>query len=181
MSNDGKKPNEQVFWDYFYSKFGEDKKEHFPLFDEFYNNEFLQTKAFCKPNPLARKIMDYLKENNLLAVLASRPVFPYNGMINRAGFVDLKKEDFALITDYSVCSYSKPNPKYYQEILDKLGLKAEEALMFGNNEEEDGCAEDIGIKTYMVGNYFIKGKRDRNLAHLTLEEIIPTIEKHLTK
>jgi FMN phosphatase YigB (HAD superfamily) len=100
-------------------------------------------------------------------------------MVNRAGFVGLKQEDFSLITDYSVCHYSKPNPSYYQEILDKLGLKSNDVLMFGNNEEEDGCAQDIGIKTYMVGDYFIKGKKDRNLTHLTLKEIIPTIEKHL--
>ncbi len=179
MTNDGKKTNEQVFWDYFYGKFGEDKKAHYPLFDDFYNNEFLQTKAFCKPNENARKIMDYLKENGVKAVLASRPVFPLNAMVNRAGFVDLKQEDFALITDYSSCHYSKPNPSYYQEILDKLGLKSNDVLMFGNNEEEDGCAQDIGIKTYMVGDYLIKGKKDRNLTHLTLEEIIPIIEKHL--
>ena len=56
--------------------------------------------------------MDYLKENGVKAVLASRPVFPLNAMVNRAGFVDLKQEDFALITDYSSCHYSKPNPSY---------------------------------------------------------------------
>lgn len=179
MQNDGKKTNEQVFWDYFYKEFGEDKKVHFPLFDEFYNNEFLQTKICCKPNPHAREIMDFLKSNGVLAVLASRPVFPLDGMVNRAGFVGLNKQDFALITDYSSCSYSKPNPKYYAEILAKLNLQASEVLMFGNNEEEDGCAEDIGIKTYLVGDYLIKGKTDRGLTHINLEDIIPTVKKHL--
>lgn len=179
MQNDGSKTNEQVFWDYFYAKFGEDKKAHFHLFDDFYNTDFLMAKSCCKDNPHAREIMDFLKSNEVLAVLASRPVFPHNGMVNRAGFVGLKEEDFAFITDYSVCSYSKPNPKYYQEILDKLGLKADEVLMFGNNEEEDGCAQDIGIKTYMVGDYLIRGKKDRGLTHLSLDQIIPTIQKHL--
>ncbi len=39
---------------------------------------------------------------------------------------------------------------YYQEILDRQGLKAEECLMIGNDKREDLAAGKLGIRTYLV-------------------------------
>ena len=125
------------------------------------------------------KYIDFLHQNNIKIVLASRPVFPKNGMVNRAKFVGLKEEDFCLITSYDICSYSKPNPKYYAEILEKLNLKPQEVIMFGNNEEEDGVATELGIKTYLVNGYIIKGQKERNLPIIEMQEVIETIKKRL--
>jgi len=179
IKNDGKVTNDVVFWERFKSIFGEEKAQLKYSFDAFYDEEYLQTASCVKENPYAREIMDFLKGNNIKIVLASRPVFPKNGMINRAKFVGLKEDDFDLVTSYDFSTYSKPNPKYYQEILDYLNLKPEEVLMFGNNEEEDGVATDIGIKTYLVNGYIIKGEKERNLPLIELSEVISTIKKHL--
>jgi FMN phosphatase YigB (HAD superfamily) len=46
--------------------------------------------------------------------------------------------------------YAKPNPKYYQWILDKFNLKEEETIMVGNDVDEDMIVEDLGVETYLV-------------------------------
>ena len=179
IKNDGKKTNDVVFWDNFKEFFGEEKAKLKYSFDAFYDEEYLQTISCVKPNPYARQIMDFLHQNDIKIVLASRPVFPKNGMINRAKFVGLKQEDFCYVTSYDVCSFTKPNPNYYAEILQKLNLKPEEVIMFGNNEEEDGVATELGIKTYLINGYIIKGKKERNLPIVEMQEVVETIKKHL--
>ena len=51
--------------------------------------------------------------------------------------------------------FCKPNPAYYQEILELLGAKAEECLMIGNDVEEDMVAATLGIKTRLVTDLLI--------------------------
>ena len=45
--NNGSKTNEEVFWDYFASVYGEDKLKDKAIFDRFYLTDFAKTKAFC--------------------------------------------------------------------------------------------------------------------------------------
>ena len=45
----------------------------------------------------------------------------------------LKPEDFELYTTYENTGYCKPNPKYYQDILERLDLTAQECMMVGND------------------------------------------------
>ncbi len=179
IKNNGSVTNDVLFWQSFKEFFGEEKLKLKDSFDDFYDKEYLQTISCVQPNPYAREIMDFLHKNNLKVVLASRPIFPKNGMVNRAKFVGLKEEDFCYITSYDVCSYTKPNPNYYAEILQKLSLKPHEVIMFGNNEEEDGVATEIGIKTYLINGYLIKGKKERNLPIIEMKNVIDTIKNHL--
>lgn len=74
--NDGSKTNEDVFWNEFSSYFGVDSLKDKDYIDEFYTTEFLQTKSECKDNPLAKQIVKFVKDNNLLCVLSTNPLFP---------------------------------------------------------------------------------------------------------
>ena len=47
-------------------------------------------------------------------------------------------EDFDLVTDYANSCHSKPNPAYYQDILDQFRLDPARCLMIGNDVQE-GC------------------------------------------
>ena len=74
----------------------------------------------------------------------------------RMGWVGLKPEMFDLVTTAHTSSYCKPNPQYFQEILDRFGTKPEEALMIGNDVREDmyPCKE-LGVDTFLVTNHII--------------------------
>ncbi len=151
--NDGSKTNEQVFWQNFSKVYGEEKLKDKAEFDDFYKTEFKRAKIFCGENKFAREIIDYVKSKGLKTILSSNPIFPRGGMITRLGFVGLEGADFDEITSYENYHYAKPNPKYYQEILEKNNLRPEEVVLFGNSERED-CdpASSCKIKCYLIGD-----------------------------
>ena len=178
--NDGTKSNKDAFWEAYEAKYGKDIIEkHTPVFNDFYVNEFKQIKNYCKPNPKAKEIIEELKKMGLKVILATNPLFPLSGLITRTEFIDLNENDFDYITSYENSSFAKPNPKYFEEILKKNGFKKDEVIMFGNNEIEDGSgAIGSGIKTYMVGDYIIKDKENRNkFEYLKFDDIILKVKE----
>lgn len=176
--NDGTKTNEQLFWDYFVSVMGEKSLKDKPIFDEFYANEFKGVKSVTEENPYAKQIIDFLK-GKVKVILSTNPFFPRVGVNTRLEFIGLNVEDFDYVTTYENSRYSKPNPKYFEELLNKFNLKPDEVLFFGNNEKDDAeCACLLGIKTYLVGDYIVKyDKFNRNVEHISLKDVISTIKK----
>lgn len=181
MKNDGSKKNDEVFWEYFKSVYGEDAVSDISKFDMFYDNDFLKLKDVCGENKLACDIIKCCKENVEHVVLSTNPIFPYVGTKNRMGFIGLKPSDFDFVTAYENFNYCKPNPKYFQELLDIYNLKGEEVILFGNNTLEDGeCSLACGIKCYLVeGNIIYNPKATHTFPVIKMEDIIPTILKEI--
>lgn len=177
IKNDGSKTNENVFWNCFCEIYGSDKIKDKLILDDFYKNDFKKAKAFCGESEISKKIVSFAKNCGLKVVLASNPVFPRAGMITRMGFVGLNENDFDYITSYENSHYSKPNPKYYEEILKNIGVKPSEAIMFGNNQTEDfEASSKVGIKAFLTGN-----ENDFESAQVKLENIFDVIKKNLEK
>ncbi|MBE6897088.1 MAG: HAD family hydrolase, partial [Ruminococcaceae bacterium] len=82
---------------------------------------------------------------------------------NRLSWAGVSPDSFSYITNYSNSSYCKPNPKYYREILSKLGKTPEECLMIGNDVEDDMIAQSIGMKVFLLTNCLIN-KKDRDIS-----------------
>ena len=155
MKNDGSKSNEQVFWNFFKTVYPGCEKDK-PLFDSFYQNEFKQLNEICQVTETSKRVVMLTKELGLLPVLSTNPLFPMDGQRTRLSFLGLRPEDFAYVTSYENSCYCKPNPKYFQSLLDKFNLKSDEVIVFGNNDFEDGdCASSLGIKVYLVDGYLI--------------------------
>jgi len=150
VENDGSVSNETVFWHYFESATGVGVENVKNVFDDFYNNEFLKLKDVCEYTEYSRKIVDVLKTKGYKLILATNPILPLSAAINRMAFVELKPNDFEYITAFENSTYCKPNPKYYEEILEKNNLNSKDCLMVGNNVLEDMIAEKLGIETYLV-------------------------------
>jgi len=150
IRNDGSRLNHDVFWQSFDAFFGEEKSKDEWLFDEFYSNEFNQAKACCGFDPLAAETVRKLKALGKTVVLATNPIFPAVATENRLRWTGLEPEEFAYFTHYGNSCCSKPNPAYFQEILDNLGLRAENVLMVGNDAREDTAAMQVGIDVYLI-------------------------------
>ena len=179
--NDGSKTNEKVFWEHFEKTNGKEKLKDKKVFDNFYKNEFYNTKIVCKENPLAKDIVNFCKEKVGKVILSTNPIFPKDGTIARMSFIGLKENDFDYVTAYENSSFCKPNPMYFKDLLNKFNLKPDEVILFGNSIQEDGeCASSLGIKVYMVGNNIIPFQEAKNTyEYIKMEDIIPTIEKEL--
>ena len=63
MQNSGSKTNEQAFWDYFVSVYGEEKLKDIPFFDSFYTNEFKKVKSICRENDKVKDLILFCKNN----------------------------------------------------------------------------------------------------------------------
>ncbi len=156
VENDGKQTNEAVFWADFCHIFGADARKDEPLFAEFYAADFAQARTACRFAPQAAEIIGLLKEKGVRRVLATNPLFPAMATRQRVRWAGLEPEDFELVTTYENSRFCKPNPAYYRELLDKLGLEAENCLMVGNDMDEDiRPAREIGMQTFLLSDCLI--------------------------
>ena len=156
VKNDGSCTNEERFWNVFTESFGEKALEDKPFIDEFYHNEFNKVQAVCGFSPKAKEIIELVNKKGLTAVLATNPLFPHTATENRIRWAGLEPEMFAAYTTYEDCHYCKPNPKYYLELLEKLGFKPEECVMVGNDFDEDLVpTKALGMKVFLVTDCLI--------------------------
>ena len=155
VKNDGRKCNHEVFWDVLAGVYGETVKEHWPVFDNFYQNEFQQVQKVCGFDARAAKIVRSLKERGFCVVLATNPLFPAAATQSRIRWAGLEPEDFALYTTYDNSCYCKPNPAYYREILEKIGAEPQECVMIGNDVSEDMIAREMGMQVFLLTDCLI--------------------------
>lgn len=159
MKNDGTMKNHDRFWKEFSEQLGEKALALEPCFDEFYENEFHRAREATRENPLAKRAVETLRQKGLTLVLATNPLFPPSGISSRLSWLGLKKEDFSYITTYEISSYCKPDPRYFEEILNEIKKRPEECLMIGNDAEEDLAAQQAGVEVYLVTDCLINSRK----------------------
>ena len=155
IKNNSDKCNEEVFWDYAKTVYGEKILADKPLFDEFYEQEFDKVKAVCGFNPQAAETVHKLKELGYKVALATNPIFPERDTRWRITWAGLTPDDFEFYTTYENINSCKPNPAYYIECAARIGCKPEECLMVGNDVGDDMVAESIGMKVFLLTDCLI--------------------------
>lgn len=162
VKNDGTKTNEDAFWDCF-CEITDYTREDIPVFQDYYENEFDNVRKSCGYNEKVPKLIETVKNMGLNQVLATNPLFPDIATAKRIKWAGLDASDFITYTTYENCHYCKPNTEYYRELLDRVGMKAEETLMIGNDVEEDMIASKLGMKVFLVTDCVLNPKnRDLN-------------------
>lgn len=179
MKNDGSSTNDRAFWDVFAAHYGEQVRAEETVLEEFYRTDFLKAKAVCGYSTKAAEVVKRVKEKGLVPVLATNPLFPPVATRQRIRWAGLEPEEFALFTTYENSSYSKPNPLYYTEILDKLDLKPEECLMVGNDTSDDMVAQELGMQVFLLTDCLINTK-ERDIdqwPHGDFDDLLNYIER----
>ena len=163
IKNDGSRTNEEAFWDYFTTLFGEESRAHEKIFEEFYRVEFQKVQHSCGFDPRAAETVDKLKSMGFTLALATNPIFPAIATQSRMRWAGLKEEDFALYTTYENSTFCKPNPEYYRQVLQKLGADPTECLMVGNDVTEDMVAQTLGMQVFLLTDCLIN-KENKDLS-----------------
>lgn len=163
VKNNGSTTNEQVFWNTMTDIYGKDILDDIPVFDDFYRNEFSAVKTICGFNPKAKTAVDLIKANGCRVALATNPIFPAVATESRIRWAGLEPSDFEYFTTYENSRHCKPNPEYYKDITEALGLNAEECLMVGNDVDEDMIAARLGMKVFLLTDCLIN-KNGRDLS-----------------
>lgn len=163
VKNDGSQNNEAAFWKRFSEIYGEKVLGDLPVFENFYATDFQQAKAICGFNPKAAKTVRTARDLGLRVALATNPIFPAIATESRIRWAGLQPEDFELYTTYENIGYCKPNPAYYQELLDRLNESPERCLMVGNDVAEDMIAEKLGMQVFLLTDCIIN-KEDADIS-----------------
>lgn len=163
VRNDGSKTNEETFWEFAVSVYGDKIVEDKQFFDEFYETEFDKIKSVCGYDAAAAEIVYGLKERGCRVVLATNPIFPARATQWRIGWAGLKPEDFELYTTYENSRFCKPNPDYYRDILNQINVEPDECIMVGNDVSEDMIARKLGMKVFLLTDCMIN-KHDEDIS-----------------
>lgn len=144
--------NEEVFKQVFLKRIEHNPDELMAIFDDFYRTGFKDLHIYTQRDPAARRVVEWAVANKLQMVIATQPVFPPEAIRARLRWAGVGAEEFpyALITTYDQMRASKPHPCYFNDILGRLNLKAEECCMVGDSLEADMPAGRLGFKTFWV-------------------------------
>lgn len=148
--NDGTRTNCEAFWADFTGLFGADSRRIEAVCEDFYGHEFNQVKDILGLNVNRRPLIDMLRAKGYRLVLANNPMLPDVGTRSRLDWIGLEPNDFELLTDYSNCTYCKPNLGYYREILEKVNRTPKQCLMVGNSLTDDACAGRLGCEVFLI-------------------------------
>lgn len=142
--------NAEVFWRQFATIIGKDRATLETFFLQFYQTRFPELQHCTSKVVGATDVVHWFLRKNIPAVIATNPVFPRAAIDERlrwAGFTELS--DFAFITTLENMRATKPHPRYYAEIVQRLGVPPESSLMIGNDWENDiEPAAQLGLMTY---------------------------------
>ena len=180
VQNDGNRTNEEVFWGVYRQELNdlisEDLDDIKAKYEIFYNTEFDKCQSTALANPLARKLIDELRQEGYHLILATNPLFPRVAVEKRLAWIDLKFEDFDFVSTNENMGYCKPNPKYYESILAKNGLNAEEVIMVGNDVNEDiKASAKAGIDSILVTDTIIGSVNDVDVESVEFKDLLNAI------
>lgn len=147
--------NEEIFMADFLSKFPIELEKALKFFDHFYINGFPKLYMHAKPFLGIPEMMNNIFNQGFKVVIATNSVFPKTAIEHRMEWAGVKDFDYHLITSYEVMHACKPQPDYYLEIAEYIGVKPENCLMIGNDIGEDLVAGQVGMKTFLVEDRLI--------------------------
>lgn len=155
ITNDGSCVNKEKFWEVFTNIIGERVVNDRRVFDEFYEKYFDNVRSSCGFDPTAEGCVRAAKDTGCKVVLASNPIFPVTAQLKRARWAGVDPELFDYVTSYENCRFCKPNPQYYLDIVNELGIETGECLMIGNDVDEDMCVTNLGMDAFLVTSWML--------------------------
>ncbi len=151
LKNDGSRTNKDAFEAGFRSVIKDHADEIIDIFPQVYGDRYESIKSVTAVNPYAREIVDLMREKAKYVVVATQPMFPIEAVKKRLSWTNLSSDSFDHITVYDDSKFSKPNPKYYQEIMDRFEATAENTVMIGNDVNEDILpCKKLDVDTFLV-------------------------------
>lgn len=155
VMNDGSVTNAERLWQVFESFFGEGARRDEELFLQYYRTAFQDVQNTCGFDLRAKEAIRAVKNMGFRVALATNPLFPAVATHSRIRWAGLQAEDFELVTTYENSRSCKPNPQYYRDVIQAMGVTAEECVMVGNDVTEDMVAESLGMKVFLLTDCLI--------------------------
>ncbi|MDX1994820.1 MAG: HAD-IA family hydrolase [bacterium] len=102
----------------------------------------------------ALRLIEYLQKQDYACVIATNPLYPAEAIRQRLDWAGLPDDfsQYAFVTHSDNMHFTKPDPAYYAEILARVGIEPDEAIMVGDSVGNDiAPAATIGLHTFHIG------------------------------
>ena len=179
VKNDGSRTNEEAFWEVMNGIYGAEKaKRAEEILEDFYRYDFDKLSSLCGSDTDAVKTVNYIRKKGYRVALATNPLFPHMATESRIRWAGLSPADFELYTTFENSRYTKPNPKYYLEVTDKLGVDPSDCLMVGNDTSDDLSAKEVGMGVFILTPCLINRNNTdlSNIPHGNFTDLIAYID-----
>lgn len=150
-----KGPDEERLEDFFYRRFesrtGLRRDQIESLLQGLYVDQFPALARLTWPIYGVMGLLTTIKERGYQVALLTSPLFPRVAIDARLEWAGLEGFPFDLRTSLETVHTTKPQPDYYAEAADQLGISPEHWLMVGNDLVEDIVpAHAAGMAVYWV-------------------------------
>ena len=170
---------EQAFSNRFFPALGVPEDELRQVIDDFYAHRFPGLRPLVETRPQAKALIEAATLRDLEIVVATNPLFPLTAITQRLawGGISADEHAYTLITSFEDFRFCKPNSAYYAEILGRLGHRAHEAVMVGNEPKNDLVpARALGIPVFHIDDQPTEPYAGGNL-----EDVLPWLEDEAPK
>ncbi len=151
---DRSQTNQDAFFADFFPNVGATPADLMPHFDAFYRDVFPSLRRLAVSGGPGRPAVAAALARGCRVVLATNPLFPLSAVVERMRWAAVDDLPWELVTSYEEMHACKPSAAYYEEILQRTGLRPEECLMVGNDVAEDMApARALGMSTFLVTGY----------------------------
>lgn len=123
------------------------------ILDDFYRHLYPSLQSCIQPVPGAAELIRRLQAANITLVIATNPIYPEIAIRQRMAWAQLPDEPatYALMTTADNMHFAKPDPAYYAEIVARIGVEPDEALLVGDSPHNDILpAQQIGMPTFHI-------------------------------
>ncbi len=152
-SSDPMRTNAEVFYDVVEPRLTVERARFDETVAEFYACVYPQLEGITQCRPGARRLVEWLLEAGYMVAVATNPLFPTVAVDQRLAWAGLPVDEvpFMFVTTLDNMHFAKPTPSYYEEILGRVGMQADEAIMVGDDWENDIVpARAAGLNTFWV-------------------------------
>jgi HAD superfamily hydrolase (TIGR01549 family) len=155
LNNDGRALNRDVFFEVIAEESDANPDDLIAHMEAFYRGEFLRVQKVTRADEYVKRTVKVLKDKGYRLILATNPLYPPVATDARVRWAGLEPDDFEYITYYDNSHYCKPKPEYFNEILERTGLAAEECYIVGNDVSDDLSAVALGFEAFLVLDHVI--------------------------
>lgn len=124
-----------------------------PVFDDFYAQCYPPLMRLIRPRPETPALLTWLADHGYRLAIATNPGLPRTAIVQclTAGRIAADHFPFELIASLETMHFGKPHAAYYAEILARLDLHPCEAIMVGDDWENDIVgAATVGLHTFWL-------------------------------
>lgn len=145
--------NSQIAQQILAEETGKTAEELAGVFIDFYAEVYPNLRRCTEPVPGAAALVDYLREHKYAIAIATNPLYPPEAIRQRIAWAGLPDtlDAYTLVTHADNMHFVKPDAAYYAEIVARIGVEPDEAVMVGDSLVNDiEPAAWVGLNTFTI-------------------------------